>query len=197
MAEEKKEEGEGKEGEEQPKPKSKKKLIIIGAAVGVLAIGGGAFAFLGGGKPPPEEGAQEQVEEETHLATAELDTFIVNLSESASFLKIKIMIEYDPAVIAKTTGGHDGGSEGGEGHGEGAAGDAGAAKGGLPPALGERLPMIRDAVLHVLSSKKAEEVLSPEGKEQLKEELIEAINEATGLDEGPVVQVYFLEFLIQ
>ena len=60
-----------------------------------------------------------------------------------------------------------------------------------------REPMMRDAVIRVLSSKKAVDVLSPEGKEKLKEELVEAINEAIGLEEGPVVNVYFTEFIIQ
>ena len=65
------------------------------------------------------------------------------------------------------------------------------------PQIAERLPMIKDAVIKVLSSKKAEEVLSADGKEHLKEELIEAINEAIGLEEGPVTGIYFEDFIVQ
>ena len=60
-----------------------------------------------------------------------------------------------------------------------------------------REPMLRDAVIKILSQKKSSEVLSIDGKEKLKEELIEAINESIALEEGPVQQVYFTEFIIQ
>ncbi|RMG40301.1 MAG: flagellar basal body protein FliL [Candidatus Dadabacteria bacterium] len=181
------------EGEEGAKPKSKKKLFIIIGAVVLLLVGGGvAFAFIGGGSSG-EEGEDEQVEEhqEKHYETVEFDTFIVNLSANSSFLKVKLILEYDPELVM---GGE--GEGGGHAYGGGASG-GGEGEGGLPGVLGEKEPQIRDAVIRVLSSKTAEEVLTQEGKEALKEELIEAINEATGLDEGPVVNIYFAEFIIQ
>lgn len=191
MAEEKKEkEGEAAEGEAAAKPKGKKKLfIIIGVVVLLLGAGVPFFMLGGSGEEDKEDSHQE---EEVHLETAELDTFIVNLSESGSFLKVKLLIEYDPAVIARQSHG-----EGGDGHGGGGAGGGEAEKKGIPGALGARMPMIRDSIIRVLASKTAEQVLTTEGKEQLKEELIESINEASGLDEGAVVAIYFMEFLIQ
>ena len=185
MAEEA-EKKEGEEGQAAEAPKSKKKLIII-AVVALLAIGGAAAAFLGGSKPEGEQSAEE-VEEKKEYKVAELETFIVNLSESTSFLKVKLLVEYDPSVL------HD---EEGGGHGGGGAGGGGEEKGGLPPALKARYPMIRDAIIRVISGKRATDVLTVPGKETLKQELIEAINEATGLDEPPVVNVYFTEFIIQ
>lgn len=210
MAEEEKEEKKEGEGEgAEVKPKSKKKLFIIIGVV-VLLLGGGIPAFLMLGSSKTAEEAEKAAQEalldtEPHYLTAEMDTFIVNLSESASFLKIKLLLEYDPAVLeraeggshAHKQGGEEGGEGGGEGHGGGNAGDGEKGKGGLPGVLGERTPMIRDAVIRVLASKHSQEVLTNEGKERLKEELIEAINDASGLDEGAVVNVYFLEFLIQ
>ncbi|MFM1847516.1 MAG: flagellar FliL protein [Pseudomonadota bacterium] len=169
----------------------KKKLIII-AVVALLAVGGGAFAFLGGSKPPEGEQAEE-IEEKKEYKVAELDTFIVNLSESTSFLKVKMLVEYDPATMAEG----EGGAEGGGGHGGGGGGGGGAEKNELPPMLKARYPMIRDAIIRVISGKRATDVLTVTGKETLKQELIEAINEATGLDEPPVVNVYFTEFIIQ
>ena len=191
------EEAEKKEGEgehaEAPAGGGKKKMIII-AVVALLAVGGGAFAFLGGSKPPPSEGAEE-VEEKKEYKIAELDPFIVNLSESTSFLKVKMLVEYDPATMVSL----EGGAEGGGGHGGGGGGGGGAPKESfeLPPMLKGRLPMIRDAVIRVISGKRSTDVLTVTGKEMLKQELIEAINEATGLDEPPVVNVYFTEFIIQ
>ncbi len=196
MAEEaEKKEGEGEETEAAPPKKSKKKLIIIIAVVVILAGAGGAFAMLGGKAEKPAEGEEAPLEEEVHYATVELDPFIVNLSENSSFLKLKILVEYDPKVVEGHHDGESGGSGGGGGHGGGGAG--GGEAGGLPGVLGEKEPMIRDAIIRVLSSKKAEQVLSQEGKEELKDELIEAINEATGLDEPAVVAVYFTEFIVQ
>ena len=90
---------------------------------------------------------------------------------------------------------HGSGSGGGGGGEHGAGGEE--KKGGLPPLMEGRKPMIRDAVIRVLAAKKTVEVLSPDGKESMKQELIEAINEALGLDEGPVVNVYYTEFIIQ
>ena len=187
----KEEEAEGKEAghEEAPKGKSKKKLIIIIVAA-VVVLGGGAFFMMGGKKADTKE--TEHKEEEKHYVSAQLDPFIVNLSESSAFLKTTLLVEYDPALLTSGEGGEGGGgAEGGHGAGEGEK------KAGLPPVMKAREPMIRDAVIRVLSSKKTADVLIPEGKENLKQELVEAINEAIGLPEGPVVAIYFTEFIIQ
>lgn len=188
MAEEKAPEGEG-----EAKPKSKKKLFIIIGVV-VLLIGAGVPAFLLTGKKKDVEHIEEKEKDvKKHYKLATFPTFIVNLSESSSFVKVTMQVEYDPEVLEKAT--HS--ASGGEGHSGGGASEGGAEAGGLPPALAEREPMIKDAVIRVLSSKKTAEVLTVDGKDQLKEELIEAINAATGLEEGPVVAVYFTEFIIQ
>lgn len=190
MAEPKKDE-EGKEGEEAAKPKSKKKLIIIVAVV-LLLVGIGVPLFLMGGEDAKKAEHGEEDEKPVHYETAKLDTFIVNLSENATFLKTTILVEYDPSLI--NLGGADGAAAEGGGHAGG--GDKPAA-GGLPPIFEKRKPMVHDAVIRILSSKKASEVLTAEGKETLKQELIDAINEALGVEEAPVVNVYFTEFIIQ
>lgn len=191
---EKKEEGEEKkkEGEGEAKPKGKGKLIIIIAVIVLLLGGGGAAFFLMGSKEEPAEGehAEEAHDEEhKHLVTAELDSIIVNLSETSNFLKVTLLLEMDGGILEKAAGAAAGGGHEGGGEGE--------SKGGLPAPLGARTPMIRDAVIKVLSSKKAADVLTVEGKEQIKEELIESMNEATGLEEGPIVAVYFSDFIVQ
>jgi flagellar FliL protein len=90
------------------------------------------------------------------------------------------------------------GSGGGHGYGGGAAG------GGAPPdptALPEvmlaREPMVRDAIIRVLASKRAVEVLTIDGKERLKEEIVESVNEALQFSESTVTNVYFAEFIVQ
>lgn len=181
------------EGEAEAKPKGKKKLIIIIAVVLVLVGGGAAFALMGGGEKSADgEHAEETEDTERHLATIPLETVIVNLSENASFLKVRMTLEYDVEVMERMAGHGAGG-----GHGGGSAGGGGDAAGGMPPAMMGKEAQLKDAIITVLSSKKPAEVLTPEGKETLKEELIESINEALGFEEGPIVNIYFNEFLVQ
>lgn len=192
-AAEEKKEAEGTEGKEAPK-KGKKGLIIIIVAVVLVLGGGGAAVMLMGGEPKEEHA--EEVELPPHLVMADLGQFIVNLTKSTSFLKVSLLVEYDANIIdlaMKASEGHGGGHGGGSGGGGGeAAGPA-----GLPPFLKPREPMLKDAVIRVLSSKTSEEVLTAAGKDALKDELVEALNEAAEMDENPFVSVYFTEFIVQ
>ena len=199
MADEDKEEGKGGE-EGEAKPKGKRKLIIIVAAVLVVVVlvVVGVLAMGGKKKTPAEEAeAAMNEKEEVHLGRAELEQFIVNLATSNSYLRTKILLEFDEEVLAAASKKSDeaaahGGGEGGGKHGEG-----GSDSKGLPGLLGERTPMIRDAIITVLGNKKADELLSTSGKERVKEELVDAINEAVGAEEPVVLKIYFVDFIIQ
>lgn len=182
----------------EAKPKSKKKLIFIVVGVVVLIAGAGVPMLLMGGGEEPALVEEEHHEEVKRLETADLGIFVVNLSDTSAFLKAKIMIEFDAALVEKQTAVAEGGEGGGGGHGGGAGGGGGEAKaGGLPPHFMKRESQIKDAIIRVLSSKKADDLLTTEGKDRLKDELIEGVNEAIGLEEPPVVGVYFTEFIIQ
>ena len=192
---------EPKEGEEGTKGKSKKKLLLILIPVVLIVLGVVAFLVLGGKKEEPKEGeehaeAKEEVKK-PKLLTVKLDPFIVNLSENTSFLKTTILLEFDASIIEKELGGAKGAEGGAHGGGAGGGGGEKAEGAAVPPIFTERQPMIRDAVIHVLASKKVQDVLTSDGKERLKEEIIEAINDALGLSENAVVNVYFTEFIIQ
>ena len=56
--------------------------------------------------------------------------------------------------------------------------------------------IIEDALTTTLSSKSSTDLLKPEGKEELKQELIERVNRALH-EEEKVVNVYFTSFIIQ
>ena len=194
MAKEEREEKE--EQQEAPKPKSKKKLIIIVAVVVLLAVVG-AVVMMGGKKAPAKSEAEvEQEEVAKHFLTFDLEPIIANLSEIGTFIKITLTIEYDPELLAAATS-HGAGGGGGYGGGATGGGEAGGGKGGMPPAFMARESQIKDAIIRTISSKKASDLLSKAGKDALKDELMEAINEALGLDEAPVVSIYFREFIIQ
>lgn len=59
----------------------------------------------------------------------------------------------------------------------------------------ERMPQLRDAIITLMGSKSAETVASPEGKFQLKDELLLRANQAVGKD--VFKNLYFTEFVMQ
>lgn len=63
------------------------------------------------------------------------------------------------------------------------------------PAQSLPVPRIRDAMLSVLTVCKADDLLTPEGKGQLKKNLIDALNKS--VPEIGVREIYFTEFLVQ
>ena len=59
----------------------------------------------------------------------------------------------------------------------------------------KRLPQSRDSVLTLLSSKKSRDLMTSEGKNDLREEIKEKMNQL--LVESKVRNIYFTEFVIQ
>lgn len=197
MAEEKKDKDKEKEGvKKEVKKGGKKMMIIIGAIVTVaIALGAGVFFALKGSGDKKEK------------------TEAVDGEEAA---------DGEGAADGKesTKGGEEGKhgtAKGGEG--EGHVGNALLpldtfivnlqVKGSflkttiqlefdkpeLPPEMETGTAKIRDAIIRVLSTKTAQEILTPEGKEQLREEVKNASNEV--INSGEVIAVYITEFIIQ
>lgn len=171
--------------------KSKKKLIIIIVALLVVLGGAGVFMFSGGEEKQEEP---EHVELPPLLKRAMLEPFIVNLAQSGNFLKAILVVEYDANKVSEAEHREAEAHGGGGGHGSGGGGEA---DDGLPGYFKSREAVIRDSVIRILSSKRAEDVLSVSGKEQLKEELVDGINEALASEEPLIVAVYFSEFIVQ
>jgi len=61
--------------------------------------------------------------------------------------------------------------------------------------LEQRTPQLRDSILLLLTSKSFEDISSPEGKIQLRNELILRINKV--LQRGAIQALYFTEFVVQ
>ena len=59
----------------------------------------------------------------------------------------------------------------------------------------KRMVEVRDAIILVISSRKSEELLKPEGKKKLKNDIVETLNNL--LSSGKVEQVYFVDFVMQ
>lgn len=177
MAEKKKDEEAAEEGAE-PK-KSKKKLIIIIVVVLVLVLGGGAGAFLALSGSKTEESAEGGGEHGEEAALKELDSkeAAVELPGAVFPLDTFIVNLRVKGSFLKTTIQLE------------------FAQPELPPSLDSDVARIRDSVIRLLSSKSAAEILTPEGKDLLAQELTDLINESLGSED--VVNVYFTEFIIQ
>ena len=173
MAEEEKEDGEEKAG----KGGGKKKLIIIIVAAVVLLGGGvGAFLAMSGGKPAAEgeEAGAEEVEEEAAAEGegehGELPGAMMQLDTFIVNLQVK-------GSFLKTTISLE------------------FAEPELPHTVENDTPKIRDAIIRVLSTRTANDILNKDGKEKLGEEIKKVVNEV--LESEDVVKVYFTEFIVQ
>ncbi|MBI1749404.1 MAG: flagellar basal body-associated FliL family protein [Acidobacteria bacterium] len=155
---------------EQPKKSGKAGLFIVVAVVLVVALGAGGWWFFL--RPSSAKGAEKEKpahEGKEVKGTIKLENFVVNLAdtESNAFLRLGLEIGLEKPVPK------------GEGKEEG----------GAPTA------QLRDGVLAVLTSYRAADLLTPEGKKKLKEELVKTLKEKA--PKLGVVDVYFTEFLVQ
>lgn len=172
--------------------KSPKLMVIILLAI-VLA-GGGFFGMKIMGASKKKEPEKPKVGQ-----VMELQEFLLNLKDK-TWLKVSLALG-----IAEGAELH--GAGGGGGHGGGGATDD---------------PKMRDIIIRVLTSKTLDDIMSPEGKEQLKRDILHALNAAygehdteskhddesskegtDGKDEseteitGPFLEVYFTAFSYQ
>ena len=149
-------------------------LVIVLVGV-LLSVGGNAAVvmFLHP-KAAPAEAAKPAAAEIKVKTTVHLDTFVVNLPdpEHHAYLRIGIEIGLNKEPEKK--------SEKAE-KAEGAA--------------AQPIAEIRDIVIAVVSQSKPDDLLMPEGKKKLKEDLVKQLKES--LPEIGVQEVYFTEFLMQ
>lgn len=179
MADEEKESTEDKEAKPDAtgaeSKGSAKKWIIIGVVV--LLLGGGGYAawdlFLaeklsGNGDFETEEVAtkKSRKKDDKFGIIYALEPFIVNLLDKEGKRYLKAKIEFE--------------LEGGE---------------EVKEIINQRVPQLRDAILMLLTSKAFADISKPDGKLQLKNEMIVRINQL--LPGAGVRTLYFTEFVIQ
>ena len=178
------------------KKKSSKLLLIVLPLV--LVIAGGAGAYFMGLLPFGKHGAEaEQAEAgekggEEKAAAAEhgkekkeekggakaakashggtgalrpLDPFIANLADEGGNRYLKATMQIEFAGAS------------------------------VPENFDARLPQIRDLILTLLSSRTFDQIRTPDGKQNLREDVIERINHA--LESDSAKAVYFTEFIVQ
>ena len=177
------------------KKKGKGKLVVLLVAALVLALGGGAAAYFfigrdGGNKNKAakakagehgehEDAAHEEAEAESEPAhepaVVALPTFTVNLADkdSSRYLRTTLsLVVNDPEKAASLSGG------------------------GEHKAAGEpvRIAMARSAILELLTTKTAEELMTAEGKQELKKAIAERASKAFRFK---VNDVLLAEFVVQ
>jgi len=173
MARERDEEKEKEETQEEPKKKRSPKLFIIIGVVVVLLVGaaGGAyFLFMGksgkaGGHGASAEESKAKKGEATESASKNLDPFIVNLTDAQGTRYLKAVMQLELSSAE------------------------------LGAELDEKMPMIRDDIISLLSSKSFEDISTEPGKRELKKAILERINRS--LKGGQVTRVFFTEFVVQ
>jgi flagellar FliL protein len=152
-------------------PKSKKTMVIIMAAALVLGIGiPGAFFALGGSDKSGDDAFLEDEYEDSDEKTKGLPPAVLPLETFIVNLQVK-------GSFLRTTIQLE------------------FADPQLPHTIENDIPKIKDAIIRTLSSKSSSEILSAEGKDKLRGELRDSVNDMIGAEE--VTQVYFTEFIIQ
>lgn len=171
-------------GEAAPPKKSKKLLIIIIAVLVLVLGGGGAAAYLmmskGAEHADEEDAATEKTgkkkkgEKEAPPAYVALEPFTVNLVAETGDQFLQLVISVEVADLT----------------------------------VGDRLkaymPKLRNNITLLLSTKKASELITKEGKEKLAEEIRDQMNEIVEVpavkgkpSQDAVKEVLFTSFIIQ
>ncbi|WP_028104775.1 flagellar basal body-associated protein FliL [Pseudoduganella violaceinigra] len=156
---------------------SKKKLIIILAAVLVLVLGGGAGAYFMLKGDSSEEHAEEKAPKKSKKPAKKagppvyvpVDQFVVNLQPENGEQYLQLAITLQAGSLEESE------------------------------VIKTNMPKLRSRILLLLSSKHASEINTPEGKEQLSKDIMEAVNQPfeKGGEPQEVSEVLFTAFIIQ
>lgn len=154
-------------------PKKSKMMLLIVLVVAVLALGGGGFflytKFMGHKADPAKvEEAAHKEKKEVAEGVGEmvvLEPFIVNLADPKGKRYLKLKISLEV--------------EGAE----------------VAKKTEKVVPKLRDTVIMLLTGLTFEEVMTPEGKLMIRDELTERFNQMLRPDK--VKHIYFTEFMVQ
>ena len=162
----------GAEAAEAPKKSKKMLIIVILLVVLLLIIAGGAAAFflLAGKKAAPEgEHAPEKAEASAAPVFVNIEPYVVNLQQENGDQFLQASITLQVGNEATAE------------------------------AIKTFMPLVRSRLLLALSSKKASELSTVEGKKKLTEEIIASLNQPFTPNGKPqqVNDVFYTSFVIQ
>jgi len=163
--------------ETAPPPSKKSPLKLIILLVLAMAIGGagaiGALQFLGGSAAEGDEAGEAAADEDTARPgdipqmgrIIDIDQFRVNLNE-ASGSYLSVLMSIEVVDDDR-----------------------------IAEAITERMPLIRDRLVLLLSDLRREDINTIQGKERLKDEIVARLAPIVG--DRNVRNVYFREFIMQ
>ena len=162
-------EAQATEEEQQPPKKKSKALLFIVLGVSILLLGGGGFfAYTKFLAPPPAEektDATEQAQKQVIGEIYAMEPFVVNLADPKGKRYLKIKIELELESPEAV-------------------------------AIAEKVsPKLRDMVIMMLTSLTFEDVMTPEGKIRIRDELFERFNQIMRPER--IKNIYFTEFVVQ
>lgn len=67
----------------------------------------------------------------------------------------------------------------------------------LQEVIQSKTPQLRDTIITLVSSKSLNSISSPEGKFQLKDEILFRVNQIMGMEKDAIKNLYFTEFVMQ
>lgn len=155
---------------ELPKKKSGMLMFVILGVVILILCGGGFFVYTNFfvQKPATEEAAEKDEKKEAAPVIGEMlvmEPFVVNLADPKGKRYLKVRIELELEH-----------------------------KEAVDKAT-KATPKLRDMVIMMLTSLDFEEVMTPEGKIRVRDELLERFNEIMRPDH--IKNIYFTEFVVQ
>lgn len=159
------EEPQPKEQPEKPKKKTKFPLLIIIAALVLIAGAGGAYFFLTGKGVEHGKGSATKDAKEVQGINFALEPFVVNLMDQSGTKYLKVSVQIELADAK------------------------------LAEQAKNKTPQLRDAIITLLTNKTSDELITPEGKLLLKDEIKQRANQILG--EGTVINVYLTDFVMQ
>jgi flagellar FliL protein len=154
----------------EPRARKKFPRVILASVVVFAIVAGGGFAWLSQSHDRANNTVHAGKSAAAPKYVVRMEGFTVNLAdpEETHFLRVTIELGIDSLP-------------------EGAD--------PAKPAQSLPVPRIRDAILSVLTICRADELLTPEGKTRLKQNLLAALNRS--VPEMGVREIYFTEFLVQ
>jgi flagellar FliL protein len=169
--------------EEEKKEEGKKSnlmIIIIAGFLVLLLVIGGVLAFIlsGGSEEQPDPAIEQSVEEGTQQKSTyrrkssltvgpmlEMETFIVNLLSENGRRYLKVRVNLELEDEE------------------------------LQEEVNTKIPVLRDIIIRIASSKTLEEISTEKGKEKFKDQIVSEINH--NLQDGKINNVFFTDFVIQ
>ena len=165
----------------EKKPKGNMVLIIVVALLVLLLVGGGAAAFflLGGEDEaaPVAQTTQSDMKSDKKKSSKKstdglaigpmypMAQFVVNLLSESGNRFLKVAVDLELSDAK------------------------------LQPEMDQKKSLVRDIIIRTFSSKTFEEISTLKGKDKLKEEVLNKINE--NLSDGYIKNIYFTDFVVQ